>query len=85
MELIDRVIRDYGRLSSSELIELLHENNSLWHQIVVEKNLQPIFDSEEESTSPYSIDLKDAITDPFLKKMFDEMLHNIEFRESLSN
>lgn len=85
IELIDRVIMNYGHYTSSQLIDLLHETNSLWHQKVVEKNLQPIFDSNEESTSPYSIDLKDAITDPFLKTMFDEMLDTIEFRESLSN
>ncbi len=83
IELIDRVIKDYGRFTSTELIELLHETNSLWHQIIVEKKLQPIFDSNEESTSPYSIDLKDAISDPFLKTMFDEMLDTIEFREAL--
>lgn len=85
IELIDRVIKSYGHYTSSQLIDLLHETNSLWHQKVVEKNLQSIFDSNEESTSPYSIDLKDAIADPFLKTMFDEMLDTIEFRESLSN
>lgn len=83
IELIDRVISQYGHFNSNELIELLHESDSLWHQVVIEKNLQPIFDTEEESTSPYSIDLKNAISDPFLKMMFDEMLSNIEFREEL--
>ncbi|MFA7272514.1 MAG: Panacea domain-containing protein [Crocinitomicaceae bacterium] len=83
IELIDRVIKNYGSLNSNELIELLHETDSLWHKVVVEKNLQQIFDSEEESTSPYTIDLKEAISDPFLKEMFDEMLENIKFREEL--
>jgi uncharacterized phage-associated protein len=83
IELINRVIRDYGSLSSTELIDFLHTNESLWHKIVVEKNLQPIFDSGEESTSPYSIDLKEAINDPFRKVMFDEMLDNIKFQEEL--
>jgi len=85
MELIERVVKNYGHYNSNQLIELLHESDSLWHQIVVKKNLQQIFDSNEESTSPYSIDLKEAITDPFLKVMFDEMLENIVFREELLN
>lgn len=83
IELIERVVKDYGHLSSGELIELLHETDSLWHRVVVEKELQSIFDSGEESTSPYSIDLKDAITDPFMESIFDEMLSNINFRQEL--
>lgn len=85
IELMDRVIADFGHLTSNQLIEFLHENNSLWHKVVVEKKLQPIFDSGEESVSPFSIDLKDAISDPFLKTMFDEMLANVNFRQELAH
>jgi len=83
MELINKVIQEFGHFTSTELIQMLHHSNSLWHKMVIEKNLQPIFDSGEESTSPYSIDLKDAISELFMKKMFDEMLDNIKFQEEL--
>lgn len=86
VELLARVISNYGHLSAEQLIEKLHEEETLWHKIVKEKNLQTIFDSEEEAdTSPYAIELRDAIEDPFLKNMFDEMVENISFREKLAN
>jgi uncharacterized phage-associated protein len=82
IELIDKVILKYGKLNANELIELLHKENTLWHKAVMDNGLAEKFESDDYSdTSPYSIELKDAITDPFLGKMYDEMLDNIKFRE----
>jgi uncharacterized phage-associated protein len=84
MELIDRVIQEFGHFNSNELIEILHQQNTIWHRIVKERNLQVIFDSDTETnTSPYEIDLKEAINDPFLKSMYDEMKDSISFRKKL--
>ena len=84
MDLIDKVIAEYSDYNGRELIDILHSENSIWHRIVVEKELQPIFDSETDvNTSPYEIELKDAITDPYLLKMYDEMKDSIAFRKKL--
>jgi len=84
IELLNRVIKDFGKLNSTQLVDFLHEEDSLWHKVVEERNLAPIFESEEDAnTSPYDIVLKEAITDPFMVKMFDEMSDNIAFRERL--
>ena len=55
INLIDRVIDDYGAYDKDQLIELLHEDGSLWKQVVDENHLQKIF--ETENTSQYKIDL----------------------------
>ena len=84
MELIDRVIKEFGHYNSNELIEILHKQDTIWHRIVQERNLQAIFDSDTETnTSPYEIDLKDAINDAYLKSMYDEMKDSISFRKRL--
>ena len=77
IELIDKVISLYGNLNSTQLIDLLHKEDSLWHKIVEEKGLAPKFESNEDAnTSPYDIELKELITEPYLKDMFDEMSAN---------
>ncbi len=85
IELFDKVISQFGTLNSSQLIDYLHIENSLWHRIVVEKGLSSQFDAEFDPiyTSPYDISLKDAISDPFLVNMYDEMSHNIAFIQKL--
>jgi uncharacterized phage-associated protein len=59
IELIDRIIDTYGTYNSDQLIKLLHEENSLWHKIVKENNLEDKF--SESNTSPFTIELTDKI------------------------
>jgi uncharacterized phage-associated protein len=59
MDLFDRVIQDYGRETSENLIARLHEDHTLWSKIVRENSL--VFDTK--STSSYKIDLSDLIAD----------------------
>lgn len=61
MNLIDTVIDKYGALDGSALIDLLHEEGSLWKKIVDEKGLEQKF--ETEATSPFKIDLRTLIAD----------------------
>jgi len=59
LELVDKIISKYGSKNSDELIDILHQENSLWHKVVKEKDLEYLF--KIESTSPYSIDLTERI------------------------
>jgi uncharacterized phage-associated protein len=61
MNLIDTVIDKYGALDGNALVELLHEEGSLWKKIVDEKGLAQKF--ETEATSPFKIDLTALIAD----------------------
>lgn len=84
IELMDRVIAEYGGFNSTQLIDMLHNTDSLWHKVVVEKELQAMFDAEDElNTSPYDINLKEAISEPYLQSMFEEMSDSIAFRKTL--
>jgi len=59
MNLIDGVVDKYGAFDGNALIELLHEEGSLWKKIVDEKDLAQKF--KTEATSPYRIDLRALI------------------------
>jgi len=84
IELINRVVSKYGSLNSSQLIQLLHEENTLWHKIVEQRGLAKIFESNEDAnTSPYEIDLKELIKEPYMREMFDEMNENMRFKQCL--
>jgi uncharacterized phage-associated protein len=59
IELLENVVAEYGGKSASELIEILHKENSLWHNIYVKENLKERFDNY--ATTNISIDLTDKI------------------------
>lgn len=67
IDLIDRVIDKYGNLNGSHLIELLHEEGSLWEKIVTEKKIRF---SSEKNTSQYKIDLSEKLTEEYKKQLF---------------
>jgi uncharacterized phage-associated protein len=82
IELMDRVIEEFGNLSSSELIDYLHKEGSLWHKVVIEKGLEDKF-KYTSKTSPYEIPLKDAIKDKSMIGLYDEMFENVKFFSKL--
>ena len=64
MELIDKVIDEFGYYKKEDLIELLHEEGGLWKKVVNEKGLEKVF--EHEMTSPYKIDFAELLrNDPY--------------------
>ncbi|SKC72241.1 Panacea domain-containing protein [Ohtaekwangia koreensis] len=65
IELIDKIIRDYGSLTSETLINHLHKEGTLWDKIVKEKNLEELFETKQ--TSSYIIDLSDLIANDPIK------------------
>ena len=79
IELIDELIKKYGNYNSDQLVELLHKEDSLWHIIVKEKNLEVKFRNGESNTSPYVIELTDKIkNDPYKLSLYNSVKESIE-------
>lgn len=69
MNLIDRIINEYGYFQPDALVSHLHRQDSLWKQIVDKHNLDKRF--EHENTSHYKIDLSQLVAnDPVKLEMF---------------
>lgn len=69
MSLFDKVINEYGYLKKEDLIELLHEEGSLWKKVVDEKGLKKFF--ETENTSSHKIDFSKLLdNDPQKLEVF---------------
>ena len=65
LEIIDNVLRDFGKKTSDELIDITHQPGSLWSKIVKEKNVRF---SNENHTSNESIDFSKLIADDNFKR-----------------
>lgn len=65
IKLIDKIINDYGHLNSAQLIDILHSENSLWHNIYNKENLKEKF--KKENTSDFVINLTEKIKDDSYK------------------
>ncbi len=73
INLIDKIIKDFGDFNSEQLISLLHKKDSLWHKIVVEKNLEESFERGDKTTN-YTINLRDLIiNEPIKSNLYDEV------------
>lgn len=68
IDLIDRVIDQFGHYDGEALINLLHEKGSLWDKIVEANQLMPLF--EKQNTTDFRIDLSEVLNDPHKKELF---------------
>jgi len=66
IELVDKVIDQYGNLDSEALIELVHKKGGLWDRIVEENKLKATF--EKQPTTDLRIDLSEILGDDKYKK-----------------
>lgn len=67
-ELIDNVIDRFGTYSARRLIELLHEQNTLWHKEVKDKNLELNFRVYGKKSN-HTIDFSQLIKDDPIKQL----------------
>ena len=65
LDIINDVLRDFGKKTSEELIEITHQPGSLWSNIVKEKNVRF---SSENHTSNESIDFFQLIAEDKFKR-----------------
>lgn len=69
MDLIDRIVNQFGYHHIDSLIDLVHEEGSLWKRIVEKYHLEKKF--KHESTSTHKIDFSELIlNDPVKLEIF---------------
>ncbi|MDQ0478143.1 Panacea domain-containing protein [Chryseobacterium gotjawalense] len=80
IELMDRVLKEYGHLSGADIIEMLHTQGSLWDTVVKDKELQLQF-ALMQNRSDFTIPFTDLIKDDVYK----QMAYKSAFESSLSH
>jgi len=84
-DLIDNIIDRFGTYTAKQLIQLLHENNTLWHKCVTDKNLKLNF-RVYGSKSNHTIDFSELIiNDPFLQMSAQAAFESMQFQEEMNN
>lgn len=85
IELFDRIIAKYAHLSAKSVIDLLHQEGSLWHQNVLKNELQFAF-SVYNKRSNVVIELADLVSDDELKlTAYKSAVNALEFKTQLQN
>lgn len=83
VELLKRVIQQFGNMNAAELVDYLHKEGSLWHKAVQEHKLDTKFELFQ-NTSNCIIDFSDLIGDDELMKMAAQSaFESLTFHESL--
>jgi uncharacterized phage-associated protein len=84
-EIIENITDRFGTYTASQLIELLHEKNTLWHQSVVNNNLQLNF-NVYGSKSNHTIDFSTLIKEDPIKQMAAQAaFESMQLQEELEN
>ena len=74
IELIDSVVDEFKDYNSKQLIEYLHQTDSLWHKSMIENDLENKWKGEETKTSNFVIELYQLIkSDPGKSNIFQNV------------
>jgi uncharacterized phage-associated protein len=83
IELLNRVIKQFGRMNAGELVNYLHQEGSLWHKAVQEHKLDTNFELFQ-NTSNCIIDFSDLIeNDELLKMATQSAFESLYFHKTL--
>ena len=83
IDLIERVILEYGELSSRDLVRKLHEKGSLWDKTVKSEELQRIF-MLQQNRSHHTIDFTNLIKHDMQKQAAYKLAYEaMNFEERL--
>jgi len=81
LNIIEDVLEKYGRLNTEQLIEITHAKGSLWNKT---KKTFGIHFSEQNKTSPITLDFSELLDDDgFKKTIYYNTLENIEMQSAL--
>lgn len=84
MELIDNIIDRFGTYTANQLIELLHEKNTLWHKCVANENLKQKFELYGNKSN-HTIDFSELIAnDPILQLSSQSAYEAMQFQEQIN-
>ncbi|MBO9672191.1 MAG: SocA family protein [Sphingobacteriaceae bacterium] len=70
IEVLDAIIKAYGKLSSEQLIELLHSKGTLWHKLVEANNLDKQFELKN-NRSDFIIELTELLDTDYKRSAFE--------------
>ncbi len=84
-ELIDNIVDRFGTYTAKQLIELLHETNTLWHKCVTDNNLKLNFKVYSKKSN-HTIDFSELIkNDPVLQMAAQAAFESMQFQEEMDN
>jgi uncharacterized phage-associated protein len=84
-DLVDNIIDRFGSYSAKQLIDLLHESNTLWHKYVSENDLQLSFKVYGKKSNR-TIDFAELIKDEPLKQLAAQSaFESMQMQEDLNN
>ena len=84
IELMDRIIKIYSNYTSKELVDLLHQEESLWMQKVKEKELEAFFKYDENTRTKFKIDFEKLVEDCFYKKaVYQSAEESLRFQKTI--
>jgi uncharacterized phage-associated protein len=83
--LIENIVDRFGTYTANQLINLLHEKNTLWHKGVTDNNLQLNFKVYSKKSN-HTIDFAELIKDdPMLQMAAQSAFESMQLQEELDN
>jgi len=70
IEILQKVIDRYGKLTSEQLVDMLHQEGTLWHRVVQANNLKQQFELKS-NRSDYIIEFTDLLDTDYKKAAFE--------------
>lgn len=84
-ELVDNIIDRFGSYTAKQLIDLLHEKNTLWHKCVTENELKLNFTMYGKKSN-HTIDFAGLIKDdPMLQLAAQSAFESMQLQEEMNN
>lgn len=85
IELIDNIIERFGSYTAKQLIDLLHEKNTLWHKSVTDNGLELNFKVYGKKSN-HAIDFSELIKDdPILQLAAQSAFESMQFQEEMNS
>lgn len=85
IELIENIVDRFGTYTAKQLIQLLHEKNTLWHKCVSDNELQLNFKVYSKKSN-HTIDFSELIKDdPLLQMAAQAAYESMQFQEEMNN
>lgn len=85
IELIENIVDRFGSYTAKQLIQLLHEKNTLWHKCVSDNELQLNFKVYSKKSN-HTIDFSELIKDdPLLQMAAQAAYESMQFHEEMNN
>jgi uncharacterized phage-associated protein len=73
MRLMESIVADLGRHNARDLVDITHDEGSLWYQLAKENDLLEAFELEQRNTSDVVLDLGRLVADdPFKSGIYAE-------------